>query len=312
MILRAALLIFPDADSTFACLPALLPIAGASALGRWRVGAVFTLLYIGSSAIGETQGTPAQTPRQVLLATCGWAFAVALVWLATFGFHLLNRALTKKYGALADEQRRTIARQLHDTAARSLGRISLIAESAAVTHDTDDPHILRHVAALARDASADLDAMLVALRTQETDLVAAFHERFTIQEAFQAAARSLIDQGFSPVVLNSSTHASLRPEIHECLVAAIRESSRNIAKHGAQGPCTLRLAASQDHGSLVLTSTNQIGRHRSGAGVGGHGLTGLGERLAILNGRLVSGRSPENPDLWLTSVTLPLKEDDHV
>ncbi len=312
MILQASLLLFPHLDSTFACLTALLPIASLSALGRWRAGALFSLIFLTLSSIGETQGSPAPTTTQVAYGVREWLFVVAMVWLTTFGFHQLQRALQREYAAQVDKQRRIIARQLHDTAAQSLGRISLISGSA---EDTDlapeSRKTLQEVGELARSAADDLDAMLVALRDEDIDLASVFHEHITLDEALTQAADSLRRHGFSPVILNGLGNFTVAPAVQDCLIAGVRESAQNIAKHGEPETCTLRLSIASDFRTVALTATNRTSGLHNRPTVGGHGLVGVRERATILNGKFTSTRSPVDHNLWLTSLTLPLRGDLH-
>ncbi|AXE39285.1 hypothetical protein JS278_02133 [Acidipropionibacterium virtanenii] len=313
MTLQASLLLFPDLDSSFAYLSALLPIASASTLGRWRAGVVFSSMFMVSSAVSETQGGPPPILTQVILSTCGWLSIVGLVWATAFGVHQLNAWLNRKYATALDDQRRTIARQLHDTAAQSLGRISLISESTGAAENLN-PTIrdaLHEIGILARTASEDLDAMLEALRHSNTSLDTAFEEAISLEEAFLSGAANLKHEGFTPLVLNALGQMTIPPAYHDCLVAGIREVSRNIAKHGAPGTCTLHLSIDERRDNVTFTATNRIAEHRRAPATGGHGLIGVKERATILHGTFTSERSSHDQEIWLTSLTLPLRGRTH-
>lgn len=313
MAFQGALLLFPGTDSTFATLAGLLPVASCSALGRWRSGASLTLAYLTLSCIAETRAVPPQSLRRVVFATFGWAFILSLTWLTTFGFHQLQRALKYKYASQRQQQQQIIARQLHDTALQSLSRISLIAASADASAQPD-PNIrgsLEKVGDLARATADDLNEILIALRDPDPDLDSAFLKHSPLQEVLDSAAESLRGDGFQPVVVGSATGLALSPACHGCLVAGIREAARNIAKHGAPGICTLRLTVNAERRSVTFTAANQLATGRQESRVGGHGLIGMRERVAILNGRFSSMRSTSDPTTWLTSLSLPIGGDSH-
>jgi glucose-6-phosphate-specific signal transduction histidine kinase len=66
-------------------------------------------------------------------------------------------------------------------------------------------------------------------------------------------------------------------------------------------PVTLRLAAGTDR--LELELTNPLGPGGGSPAGGGRGLRGIGERVAILGGRMTAGADGTS---WRVAVTLPL------
>jgi signal transduction histidine kinase len=83
----------------------------------------------------------------------------------------------------------------------------------------------------------------------------------------------------------------------------LQEGLTNALRHAGPVPVTLRLAATAD--ALELELANPLGPGgRRPPGRGGRGLRGIGERVAILGGRLTAG--PDGSG-WRVAVDLPLR-----
>lgn len=314
LAIRASMLLaLPDAMSTSVSVVVLLTVACASALGRWRAAAIFCLGYVAVSAASVPLEPPAGTFTDVIRTVVGSTFTAALVWLSTFGFHQLRIVLDHRHEQQSTEQRRVIARQLHDTAAQSLGRISVIAEAGRHARDLAPAAADRfeRIVNLAQSAGEDLDAMLLALRDGNSELSDAFSETISLEEAAEQAAEALRSEGFTPLTICDNAAATLSPVGRDCLVAVIREFSRNISKHGTAGPCTLRVEVSRPHQVITITTTNQRSSGLRRPRPGGRGITGLRERVTILGGHLTSAPSPSDPTIWLASATIRLEEGSH-
>jgi two-component system sensor histidine kinase DesK len=79
---------------------------------------------------------------------------------------------------------------------------------------------------------------------------------------------------------------SLPGRVDGVLGWVVREATTNVLRHSGAGVVTVDLAA--DDASAVLTVTDD-GRGAGAPGAAGAGLTGLGERVEALGGRLEAG-----------------------
>jgi two-component system sensor histidine kinase DesK len=79
---------------------------------------------------------------------------------------------------------------------------------------------------------------------------------------------------------------SLPAKVDAVLGWVVREATTNVLRHSGAATVTVELAA--DDARAVLTVTDD-GRSPGGAPVRGAGLTGLGERVEALGGRLDAG-----------------------
>jgi signal transduction histidine kinase len=114
------------------------------------------------------------------------------------------------------------------------------------------------------------------------------------------------------VAVSLDTEGDPRPVPADATVALLRvaqEALVNAAKHGAGKPVTVRLDYAADE--VRLTVRNEVDDAASGAPGGvrvstlnaGYGLTGMRERLRMLNGTLEAGRQGT---CWVVTAQVPL------
>jgi signal transduction histidine kinase len=227
-------------------------------------------------------------------------------------------ALLEQYERLRVEQRRAdvldertrIAREIHDVLAHSLGALGIQIQAAKAVL-TDHRDIDRAVDALttaqrmAADGLAETRRAVHALRVDTLPLgdeLAAVVE--THRQRYQV-----------PVTFETSGAAtSLPPDASLALLRAVQEALVNAAKHAPGEPIAVRLDYGRD--DVRLTVVNDLdqaqadGRDRDGrrdgrgpGDNGGYGLTGMRERLRLLNGTLLAGPRDHQ---WAVTAELPL------
>src|SRR5580658_5767551 len=187
------------------------------------------------------------------------------------------------------EERTRIAREIHDVLAHSLGALGIQIQAArAVLADRGDTdkagEILAGAQRMAAEGLVETRRAVHALRSgtlplnEELALVSDTHaHRYHVAVSFAT--------GGDP--------APLPPDATLALLRVAQESLVNAAKHAAGQGVAVRL----DYGDADAGPP-------AGAGTvnGGYGLTGMRERLRLLNGTLEAGRSD---DRWVVSAELP-------
>lgn len=216
--------------------------------------------------------------------------------------------------AAVEDERRVIARDLHDVVGHSLAGIALTASAAERQPGADDPHLreaLGLISTASRDAASDL-RRLVGLLREDAELsvddpqpgLAALP---ALVERFRAAGQQ--------VVLVADGTPRPAPRGWELTVyRVVQEGLTNVAKHAPDASAEVRLEWGADvltvhvrdrHGPGVPVpdphGTGQTATRR-GRVTGGHGLVGLRERVGLYGGTLSLAR--DEPGFTLT-VRLP-------
>ena len=205
---------------------------------------------------------------------------------------------------LLDERTR-IAREIHDVLAHSLGALGIQIQAArSVLHKDADQasDLLAAAQQMAAEGLVETRRAVQALRTdtlpldEELALVTGTHaQRYHVPVSY--------DTGGVP--------AALPPDATLALLRIAQEALVNAAKHAAGQPVAVRL----DYGDadVRLTVRNDLppGADTRQADVstvnGGYGLTGMHERLRLLNGTLEAGRRGGQ---WIVTAELPRRQPE--
>ncbi|WP_370076722.1 sensor histidine kinase [Streptacidiphilus sp. MAP12-16] len=222
-----------------------------------------------------------------------------------------SAALLAQYEHLQAEQRRAdvldertrIAREIHDVLAHSLGALGIQIQAArAVLADRRDidraVEILTTAQRMAGDGLVETRRAVHALRVDTLPLneelarvIDTYGERYRVAVTFDTGG----------------TLRPLPPDATIALLRAAQEALINAAKH-AEGQ---RVGVRLDYGEhdIRLTVVNNVNPSRvvgteGSSGVnGGYGLTGMRERLLLLNGTLSAG---PRDNQWTVTAQLPL------
>jgi signal transduction histidine kinase len=206
---------------------------------------------------------------------------------------------------LLDERTR-IAREIHDVLAHSLGALSIQIQAArSVLTDKADidraGDLLAAAQRMAAEGLAETRRAVHALRTDTLPLneelakvTGTYGQRYGMAVSF--------DTGGAP--------RPLPPDATVALLRIAQEALVNAAKHAAGQQVTVRL----DYGDsgVLLTVSNPLAPGSDGPPAvstvnGGYGLTGMRERLRMLNGTLEAGRRDGR---WIVTARLPGPEPD--
>jgi signal transduction histidine kinase len=300
----ALLLVTATPESTLAYVTVCTPLLAGLVYG-WRGAAVFAALqalivsgvYATDVRLEGGDGTALLLPGFCVIAG---AVGVTLRNLL-LRFGAASQALTETRARLAvneavESERTRLAREMHDSVAKTLHGLALAADGLAASSDRMDPHTVKHQAELvarsARRAAAESRELLSDLRRDSgldegVDLIAELGARaddFTRRHELTATFRRLSDAPVPPVP---------GPVARQILTIA-SEAMENAHRHahptylvvlaGVKGD-VLRVTV-YDDGKGLPAGTTLDGLKR-----GGHfGLVGMVERAASIGARIRIGR----------------------
>jgi signal transduction histidine kinase len=202
------------------------------------------------------------------------------------------------------EERARIAREIHDVLAHSLGAlgIQIQAARAVLTDQADIDKAGEILAAAQRMAAEGLVETRRAVHALRADTLPLAEELALAGDTY--AQRYHVAVSFDTV----GVPGPLPPEATIALLRIAQEALVNAAKHAAGQGVAVRL----DYGDadVRLTVRNDLDPDAPGTDGpaalstvdGGYGLTGMRERLRLLNGTLEAGRRDNQ---WVVTAELP-------
>lgn len=307
MLFGSLLLISAGPDTTLAYVSVCTPLLAGIVYG-WRGAAVFAslqsliLFFVHAASRDLHAGRPAETLLLPGLCVIAGAVGSALRNLM-FRFGAATQALTAMQARLAvteavSAERARLAREMHDSVAKTLHGVALAADGLAGSAGAPDmdPKLVEQQAELvarsARRAAAESRELLADLRRESdpdhaTDVLAelAAHTRdFTTRTGVPASYRPTGDDAVPPVP----------PAVARQLLTIASEAMENAHRHAA--PTRVDVHAGV-HGGLLRISIYDDGRGLpSGTTLeqlrrAGHfGLVGMVERAASVGARIRIGR----------------------
>lgn len=201
------------------------------------------------------------------------------------------------------DERTRIAREIHDVLAHALGALGVHIQLAqAVLTDQHDEEravvLLEQAREMAADGLAETRRAVHALRGQTPELT----ETLAVLGADHQRRH-----GAQVTVQVTGEPRQLPPEAALALTRVAQEALVNSAKHAPHQPVRVQLDYAESVTSLVVA--NRLGTGESGAGRpalatanSGYGLTGMRERLLLLDGSLTAAPSGAE---WLVRATVP-------
>lgn len=305
----AALPLVHTAALPAAIFAALIPLfaTGARGLMSWRTGlAVVYFILLNAATIRVAHNT-AEAAQSLVI----WIIMITLVWLLGTVLNTLRRRMATLAGERAEavrNQRRTIARDLHDTVAYATTTMIMRAEELKLrgTHPELDPD-LDFIIATGRRSLRDLRGMMEALRrndpTLEVDPAEAPWRIVSLDALIPQQVAELRAHGLTVDLQIDADVGSLPDSVRETLGKLVVEATSNMVKHAERpGPC--RIIIEQTPGTVEAVFTNPIGTTASGSS-GGFGLLGARERVEALGGDFETTAASGT---WLLRVALPVGE----
>lgn len=314
----AAVAVYAPTTGSLACIAVL---AGAVLVGdSTGVGAFSSLLVIATLGIEAKKRMRIAVTTAAYLVLLWWTWTTlrpgesivqyALFWIGCIAtaWAIGNSGRTyllrskEQWQQQLREQRRGIARDLHDTVAHSLSLIVMRTEQSRLKGHTsaDD---LQFIAATADRSIQDLRSMMELLRKDEQLSAPEIWQVESVDEVVAASERRLRRHGFKPIVRLEGDLDRLPSSLNEALSKVTHEATTNIIKHAApHTSCALLVEVGDSDAELVVTSVpmkDPVPRTHIPMG-----LDGMRERIQALGGEFSAGPGAER---WITQARLPLR-----
>ncbi|GAB7051997.1 sensor histidine kinase [Catenuloplanes indicus] len=200
-----------------------------------------------------------------------------------------QRALAEQ--AVADERRR-IARELHDVVAHNVSVMGVLATGARRVLRTDPDaadEALTTIEETSRAAMRELRRMLGVLRT-EAEPAAELAPQPGIA-GLEALAEQVRDAGLPVTLRVDGTPAELEPGVALTVYRIVQEALTNALKHAGRATAQVRLSFGVYWLIVEVFDTGRGPLPGSEHGAG-HGLVGMRERVALYGGTLRVGPRP--------------------
>lgn len=199
------------------------------------------------------------------------------------------------------EERRRIARELHDLAGHTLAAMVLHVTGArhVLRRDLDEAEAALHDAeAVGRSGLDQIRATVAALRTDErgTDPVLPGSADLSDLVAAYSRAGLTIEADITPSA--AEVDGPLGTAVHRIA----REALANVARHAPGNRVEIRLSATDNHLRLVIVDRGRVAPSPDATRTH-FGLVGMTERARALGGDLRAGPTADG---WEVAATLPL------
>ncbi len=188
------------------------------------------------------------------------------------------------------EERVRIARELHDVVAHAISVIVLQARGGRRVLHSDPGEAREALDAIERageQALTEMRRLLGLLRDGDEELALAPQPSLA---RIDDLAASLTETGLPVEVRVEGTPVNLPPGIDVTAYRIVQEALTNTLKHA--GPARASVVVRYEPGAVELEVLDD-GPGAAGGNGSGHGLAGIGERVAVYGGELASGRRPE-------------------
>ena len=236
--------------------------------------------------------------------------AIRYLVIRTAKVHAELRRIEAHQETIRKEERRDLARELHDVVAH---HITVITMQIMAHRNSHDPDQLRETLGIiddsAREALSELRALLDVLRTNEDDdgESRTLSDRIvtgpSVTEQVEQHTESLIRLGFQIHKQSVDPRIESLPfSLRTTCARVVQESTTNIikhARHGARCSIILRL----DPTEVTVTITNNRPKPRTSSASNSYGLVGLRERVAAAGGSYAAG---QHGDKWVVEATMPI------
>ncbi|MFF0146267.1 signal transduction histidine kinase [Amycolatopsis sulphurea] len=198
--------------------------------------------------------------------------------------------------AAALAERARIARELHDVLAHSLAGLALNLQGARLmlVRDGASSEALAQIERAQKLASDGLSEARTAVAALREDVVPLERTLSDLLAAYR------LDSGVRADLVIEGEQRELDASVVATLVRAVQEALSNTRKHAPGAAVDVNLIFGAE--AITVTIADRQGRRPPKAPAEGYGLRGMGERVALLDGKLESG---PGEDGWLIHLTVP-------
>ena len=284
------------------------------------VAAVFSAAAHGSmpaATVALSVATAAiQTSLDPQIHTFGdavWDLILLTITLAVgFGMRARTTALEQYAEALernqelraegaADEERRRIARELHDIISHSLGVLVLQAGAAEQVLERDPERareVLHSIRATGQEAIGEMGMLLGLIRGEE---VASREPQPSLADIEKLVGK-MREAGLDVGLQIEGERRMLSPALELSAFRIVQEGLTNALKHAGPGHARVVLRYGDDELEVEVADDGSANGNGRGSR---RGLAGIGERVAVFGGRLDAGPRPDGG--WTLRAGFPLE-----
>lgn len=206
------------------------------------------------------------------------------------------RQLSARLLHLQDEERRRIARELHDSTAQNLSALEMnVSLLDPLARDESSRRIVEETRRIARDCCQELRNISYLLHPPLLDEVGLLFALRWFVDGF--VARTGIQ-----AEMNVGDHfPRFDRDIETTIFRVVQEAASNIYRHSGATSARFKLDYDRQLGVTLSISDNGTGFPESGTGPssGGIGLAGMRERIAQLGGEMRIQSSPQGVSLTI-------------
>jgi signal transduction histidine kinase len=187
------------------------------------------------------------------------------------------------------DERIAIAREIHDVVAHTLAVITVqagVANHVAADHPGEAQRVLRSIEDTSRGALAEMRTLLGVLRKSDDAAATAATAPAPQLDDPEALRQSAAEAGVIVDVLVEGDRPAVPSGVGLAAYRIAQEAITNVIKHAHTSRCELRIGYTSD---AVTVRVSDRGRGGS-ATPGGHGLTGMRERVAMYRGTFRAGQ----------------------
>jgi signal transduction histidine kinase len=201
------------------------------------------------------------------------------------------RMLSARLMSLQDEERRRLARELHDSTAQSLSALEMnVSLLDPLARDARTSRLVRETREIARHCCQELRNISYLLHPPLLDEVGmAFAIRWFV-DGFQTRT------GIRTELEIPETLPRLSPDIETALFRVVQEATTNIYRHSGASTATIRIWMNEFRDLEMVVADNGHGFDPPAAGgepvIPGIGLAGMRERIAHFDGTISVKSSP--------------------
>jgi signal transduction histidine kinase len=277
---------------------ALVLFAGAYALGAYAsvrravVGLVISVALILASegvllAFSRHAGGASMGVFSIPLLACWLAGVLVRARRQSAALAARNAALQRQAEQAAAAERARIARELHDIVAHHLSVVVLQAAGARASGKPAGP-ALEKIENSGRQALADTRRLLGVLRDTGEDSGLAPQPGISELDALAGTVRAA---GLPVNVVIDGDPAGLPAAVNVSVYRIVQEALTTVLKHAGPARADVRIGCDNDAVTIEVTDDG-TGVRASQAPVGGQGLAGMRERVAVFGGDLCTGPRP--------------------
>ncbi|MGE5358266.1 MAG: ATP-binding protein [Bacteroidales bacterium] len=218
---------------------------------------------------------------------------------------LALRELTGRLLNAQEDERRRIARELHDDLQQRLALLAIELDGIALGHAELAPE---HIADRARDLWRQANEISTELHNLSHRLHPTRLEALGLLATVQGYCRELSKLGLKVTFKHHAVPTLVPPDVALCVFRIVQESLQNVMKHSGASEAGVTMSADGQRLELVVSDSGRGFDVTGALNTGGLGLVSMRERLHLVGGtmriRSVPGRGTD------VEFRVPLRADD--